>query len=461
MANISKIETPDGTTYNLKDSISGYTTNTGTVTSVTIKATSPIAVDSTSAITTSGTRTISHANSGATAGSYGDSSAQTPGYGSTFKVPYVTVNATGHVTGISEHTVKIPASDNTDYALSGALSSHKFTSTLTAGGSGSGTSTSDLTLAAGTGITLTDDTSNRKITIACSVTNTDEKLKVAEVTSGTTYSIIMGSGTSANPRQYDSTGLLYTATTGTTSAEGTSSLAIGNATGTGTAGNKTGQLTLYNDKGYAVKLKPASGTTAVTITIPDTAGTIALTSQIPTVPTTATSHTTGISIAAHGTGTVIGVQSSTTSVTGVSGSTTVRGVKTTTTTASKVGSGGSNGSASTWTFEEKTIPNVTAAGSGSFSATVSNHVLSFSHTHTGPTIGNAIKVQSKSGGGNGTAPNWSFTDVTVPIMADADTTVPKAAASATTVPIKNSSASTFVTGTTHTITDNGHTHTLS
>lgn len=348
--------------------------------------------------------------------------------------------------------------NNTTYGLSGALSSHKFTSTLTAGGSGSGTSTSDLTLAAGTGITLTDDTSNRKITIACSVTNTDEKLKVAEVTSGTTYSIIMGSGTSANPRQYDSTGLLYTATTGTTSAEGTSSLAIGNATGTGTAGNKTGQLTLYNDKGYAVKLKPASGTTAVTVTIPDTAGTLALTSQIPT---SAASHTTGISIAAHGTGTVIGVQSTTTSVTGVSGSTTVRGVKTTTTTASKVGSGGSNGSASTWTFEEKTIPNVTAAGSGSFSATVSNHVLSFSHTHTGPTIGNAIKVQSKSGGGNGTAPNWSFTDVTVPIMADADTTVPKAAASATTVPIKNSSASTFVTGTTHTITDNGHTHTLS
>lgn len=92
----------------------GYTTNTGTVTSITIKGTSPITVDSASAITTSGTRTISHANSGATAGSYGDSSAQTPAYGGTFKVPYVTVNATGHVTGISEHTVKIPASDNTD-----------------------------------------------------------------------------------------------------------------------------------------------------------------------------------------------------------------------------------------------------------------------------------------------------------------------------------------------------------
>ncbi|MGM9968910.1 MAG: hypothetical protein ACI35S_00770 [Anaeroplasma sp.] len=56
--------------------------------------------------------------SGVTAGSYGDSSAQTPSYGSTFKVPYVTVNEKGIVTGISEHTVKIPSSDNTNTAHS-------------------------------------------------------------------------------------------------------------------------------------------------------------------------------------------------------------------------------------------------------------------------------------------------------------------------------------------------------
>ena len=82
----------------------------GTVTSVTIKATAPITIDSSSAITTSGSRTISHAASGATAGSYGDSAAQTPNYGASFKVPYVTVNATGHVTGISAHNVTLPAS---------------------------------------------------------------------------------------------------------------------------------------------------------------------------------------------------------------------------------------------------------------------------------------------------------------------------------------------------------------
>lgn len=55
---------------------------TGTVTSMTIKANSPLSVDSTAAITTSGTRTLSHANSGVTAGTYRS----------------VTVNATGHVT---------------------------------------------------------------------------------------------------------------------------------------------------------------------------------------------------------------------------------------------------------------------------------------------------------------------------------------------------------------------------
>lgn len=54
----------------------------GTVTSITIKASSPIAIDSSAAITTSGERTISHANSGVTAGTYRS----------------VTVNATGHVT---------------------------------------------------------------------------------------------------------------------------------------------------------------------------------------------------------------------------------------------------------------------------------------------------------------------------------------------------------------------------
>lgn len=57
---------------------------------------------------------ITLGDSGVAAGAYGDTAAQTPGYNATFKVPSISVNAKGIVTAIDEHTVKIPASDNTD-----------------------------------------------------------------------------------------------------------------------------------------------------------------------------------------------------------------------------------------------------------------------------------------------------------------------------------------------------------
>ena len=138
-----------------------------------------------------------------------------------------------------------------------------------------------------------------------------------------------------------------------------------------------------------------------------------------------------------------------------------------------------------------------SGGSGSFSATVSNHVMSFSHTHTAathaadshthtaathaadsftaaslqsgfytagtaasftqgtdsftpathgtdshthtaPTLGTAFTIPNVTSVGS--ASNWVFEDVTVP---------------------KAASATTVVTGASHTITDNGHTHTLS
>lgn len=68
-------------------------------TDTTYTGTSPITVNNT---------TISHANSGVTAASKGDTSNQTPGFGSTFKVLSGTVNATGHLTAFADHTVTIP-----------------------------------------------------------------------------------------------------------------------------------------------------------------------------------------------------------------------------------------------------------------------------------------------------------------------------------------------------------------
>lgn len=85
-----------------------FSDTSGTVTSITLTADSPIKIDNTAAITGSGTRKISHNNSGVTAGDYGDTTNQTPGFGATFKVPSISVNATGHVTKVTTHTVKIP-----------------------------------------------------------------------------------------------------------------------------------------------------------------------------------------------------------------------------------------------------------------------------------------------------------------------------------------------------------------
>ena len=61
--------------------------------------------------------TLSLATSGVTAGSYGPSANATPSYGSTFNVPYVTVDTYGRVTGCSTKTVKIPAAPTSVTAM--------------------------------------------------------------------------------------------------------------------------------------------------------------------------------------------------------------------------------------------------------------------------------------------------------------------------------------------------------
>ena len=68
---------------------------------------------------------ITLGDSGVTAGNYGDTSNQTPSYGNAFKVPSLTVNAKGIVTGIATHTVKIPANNATTSAAGLMSSSDK------------------------------------------------------------------------------------------------------------------------------------------------------------------------------------------------------------------------------------------------------------------------------------------------------------------------------------------------
>lgn len=112
----------------------GYTKNTGTVTEITAGA----GLNTTSADTATdggnitGNGTLYLTKTGVTAGSYGDSSNQTPGYGGTFSVPYITVDKYGRVTNVSAHTVKIPASDNTWRPVQNNLTSDSTTDSLSA-----------------------------------------------------------------------------------------------------------------------------------------------------------------------------------------------------------------------------------------------------------------------------------------------------------------------------------------
>ncbi len=70
---------------------------------------SPISVTGTGA-----SREIALENSGVTTGGYGDTTAQTPAFGATFKVPSFTVDQYGRLTAAGEHTVTIPATVATD-----------------------------------------------------------------------------------------------------------------------------------------------------------------------------------------------------------------------------------------------------------------------------------------------------------------------------------------------------------
>lgn len=90
------------------------------------------------------TITIKHATGLVTPGTKGDNSSVTSpvAYGGSFVIPKVTVNAQGHVTGLTEETITLPASIDSKYALSTDANGSTANSAkvvLTASGSSSGT----------------------------------------------------------------------------------------------------------------------------------------------------------------------------------------------------------------------------------------------------------------------------------------------------------------------------------
>ena len=137
-----------------------------------------------------------------------------------------------------------------------------------------GTSTIDLT--AGTAYTLTV---GGQSVIFKTPADSDTKVTLAAITSGTVYYPVVGTGTGNAQRQIDTTGFAYKGTNGTTSAVGAAELTLGNSTASGTANNKQGKLTLYGSTAYTHTLLGAP-TSARTITLPDATGTVELTSHI-------------------------------------------------------------------------------------------------------------------------------------------------------------------------------------
>lgn len=354
----------------------------------------------------------------------------------------------GTVTGptIFENSVDIDEATVGDLVATGAVTFTNYPTTIA-----TSSGTNQLTLISNTKYVLT--TPGGSFIFTTPIDN-DTKVSTAAVTSGTTYYPVVGANTtSAATKFYDSTGFTYTATNGTANGtNGAAVLVLGNSTTSSTANWKAGKLSLYGSTAYATTIVSGAPTVARTITLPNKDGTVALTSDLTwsTVtgkPTTTGSNTTGISIAAHGT-TSVGSASNWSAGSASSWTFEEKTIPNVT----------SAGSASSWTFEQKTIPNVTAAGSGSASLTLSMDTtdtkklkITFSHTHIAPTLGTAITVQSKSGGSNGTAPT----------LGTAIKVQSKSGGSNGTAPALTVTPTTVVTGTTHTITDNGHTHTIS
>ena len=114
---------------------SGNSSFPGTVTASTFSGSGASLTSLNASNISSGTLSADRlATSGATAGSYGPSANATPGYGSTFNVPYITVDAKGRVTAISTKTVKIPASDNTNTTYTFATGDNNGTFKVTPSG---------------------------------------------------------------------------------------------------------------------------------------------------------------------------------------------------------------------------------------------------------------------------------------------------------------------------------------
>ena len=119
---------------------------------------------------------------------------------------------------------------------------------------------------------------------------TDKKLEVALVNSSTTYYPIVGTGTTAATRQYDTNGFAYSGDYG--SAIGVSRITLGNSTAAPNSRNAYGTIRLYNlDSHYTDISVPEQTSESNVVVLPSSGGTLALTSDIPSSTATPTAST--------------------------------------------------------------------------------------------------------------------------------------------------------------------------
>ena len=401
MANVRTL-TVGGVTYNLQDTISGYitgitssdvttalgftpynstnpngyTTNTGTVTSVRVQATSPVQSSTSTEQTSSLNTTISLAD----------------GYGDT-KNPYGTKTA---------HYVLIGPS-------SGSAAAPTFRALVAS-------DIPDLSSTYLTSYTETDPT-------VPSWAKADSKPSYTFSEIGSTPTTLSGYGITNAYTKTEVDGLVagvlhYKGTKATTSALPSSGNVIGDVWHVTADGSEWAwDGTEWQELGTVVDL-----------------------SNYVTTGTTTSSSTTGITISDHSTTTIYGVSSTTTSVTGVSGSTSIYGVKSgtnSTTTASKASGG--NGTAPTL-GDPIEVPNITSVGTAStWSFTDVTVPIRADADTTVPITGSEVTVPIKNSTAT-TVPTAATSATTVPIKNTSSTTVPTAASSATVVPIKDVSA---------------------
>lgn len=415
MANLSAIKLPNGTTYNLKDSVSGYTTNTGTITRVKTTAGAHTAIDVTSGAASFNVPThTSHLTNDS-----GFLTAHQILYEEKIEWGPTSISKVGSVSPIgmalsSEHSANRLAYINGDaltfeYSSNGGSTytnynyakADKTAFCTTSYGVPIGRISGNYTTSSRTRITLTAQngtigyvyTNPRKLLI--NISSSGGMNVLIEYRTGTnyqnngswstfgTYSLsgwsgwndiplilgTLGGGTTqtGNNWQLRLTFIMTSVNSSYPTTAHVNSIRLFGENGWQTTSNlgNTGHLYSYdvNQNAYF----PAQITaTQFNGNVTGTAGGVAW-ANVSSKPTATGSSATGITASTTATKTTLGTAFSIPNVTGV-------------------------GTASTWVFEEISIPNVTSVGSAS---------------------------------------TWSFTDVTVPIRADSDTTVPTAASSAT------------------------------